>query len=464
MRFPNRSAAALFALVASCPPACAADGELDTGFSTDGLATIDFTTGSTHEDRAFGAALQPDGRLVVVGRARFSASDTDFAIARLNPDGSLDSSFSGDGRTTIAFDLGAPGNTQILDEAKSVAIDGSARIVVCGTARNASARRVAIARLTPAGALDPTFSGDGILDLAGDPANTSLSVDGCHVFVDSNGAIVVTTPLGLIKLDADGDLFGAFGTGGYSKSSTACGSGWDLCGFLESVEHPDGYYFTAGYGFNGTTFSDEPILFCHWAGLGGLNGSFAAGGRLVTLPPALGAGRAEKIRLDSRGRLLLHVSTYAGAGFGNYAGRVDVAAEATDPTFGPGGSPGWFDLDQLNPTETDWFAFSLAPDDKILVAGKEILATSSVVVARALANGTAPDSTFSGDARVEFELVAGGAASVADVVVTDGRPAVVGTAFNQTDDDFALARLRSAILFRDGFEIGSSWFWSDQVP
>lgn len=440
--------------------ALAADGDLDTSFGGDGVVTVDFAVGSDHNDRAYAAVLQNDGRLVVAGRARFSASDTDFAVARLLPNGALDTSFSVDGRTTIAFDLGSPGNSQLLDEARSVAIDHSGRIVVCGTARDATATRVAVARLTSAGLLDTSFSGDGKVDLAADPANTALSATDCHLFVDSNDAIILTTPYAVMKMDSTGALFGSFGTGGYSKASTGCGSGWQYCGFRQSVEHPDGYYFTAGYGYNATTFSDEPILFCHWAGLGGLNGSFASGGRLA--PPE--DGRVEAVRLDSRGRLLLHVSTYQGGGFGNLASRIDVDAEAIDPTFGSGGNPGWFDLDLLNPTETDWFDLAVAADDKLVVAGKETFATSSLAVARALASGTGGDTTFSLDALAEAEFVAGGAASVAAVVLGDGRPLVVGGAFNQSDDDFAIARFKSSAIFRDGFEIGSRWRWSSSVP
>lgn len=437
-----------------------ADGDLDTSFSVDGLATVDFAIGSTHEERASAAAVGPDGRLVVVGRARFSASDTDFAIARLNPNGTLDTTFSGDGLQTVAFDLGTPSNTQIVDEAKSVAIDRSGRIVVCGTAKDATTYRVAVARLTTTGALDASFSGDGKVDLPADPDNPSAFSSSCHVFVDSNGAIVLTTSTAVIKMDGSGDLFTTFGTSGYAKASIECGSGWQSCGFRQSVQHPDGYYFTAGWGFNATTFSDEPILFCHWAGLGALNGSFAAGGRLVTFPPGLGAGRIERVSLDSLGRLVLFVSTSSGGGFGDFVTRVDVAAEAIDPTFGLVATPGWLDLDSLNPTETNWVDFALAPDDKIVATGMEMLATSSLVVARFLRNGNGGDHGFSLDGFAETEFVPGGAATVTAVVVADGRPTVIGKVFNQSDDDFAVARFRSSALLQDGFEIGSTWRWT----
>ena len=62
------------------------------------------------------------------------------------------------------------------------------------------------------------------------------------------------------------------------------------------------------------------------------------------------------------------------------------------------------------------------------------------------------------------DFVTGGAASVASVLAADGRPTIVGTAFNQSDDDFAIARFRAGILFQDAFEIGSTSRWSSTSP
>ncbi len=70
---------------------------LDTSFSDDGKQTTDF--GGT--DGANGVAVQGNGKIVVVGRA--AAPETDFALARYNPNGSLDASFSGDGKRTTDF-------------------------------------------------------------------------------------------------------------------------------------------------------------------------------------------------------------------------------------------------------------------------------------------------------------------------------------------------------------------------
>ena len=53
-----------------------------------------------------GVALQSDGKIVVVGRTGFGSpfgDSFDFAVARYNPNGTLDTSFSGDGKQTASF-------------------------------------------------------------------------------------------------------------------------------------------------------------------------------------------------------------------------------------------------------------------------------------------------------------------------------------------------------------------------
>ncbi|MEI6524203.1 MAG: T9SS type A sorting domain-containing protein [Bacteroidota bacterium] len=100
------------------------NGSLDLTFSGDGIQTTDFGF------REFGKAitLQPDGKFIVVGSTDYFGSD-DFAIARYNTDGSLDLSFSGDGKQTTSF-------SSIGDAASSVAIQSDGRIVVAGYSNN----------------------------------------------------------------------------------------------------------------------------------------------------------------------------------------------------------------------------------------------------------------------------------------------------------------------------------------
>src|SRR6185503_3385554 len=97
-----------------------ANGSLDTSFSGDGLQRTDF---GDFGDRANGVALQADGRIVAVGRAGGTA---DFALARYNANGSLDTNFSGDGKQTTDFGPGADVG------ANGVALQADGKIVAAG--------------------------------------------------------------------------------------------------------------------------------------------------------------------------------------------------------------------------------------------------------------------------------------------------------------------------------------------
>jgi uncharacterized delta-60 repeat protein len=140
-RNPDR---AFFALARYMP-----NGSPDTSFSGDGQLQTEFP----NVTYAYGyeVALDSKARLVVVGLA-----DSRFAVARYGPRGGLDPSFSGDGMLTTA--MGAKGSS-----ADAVAIDDSDRIVVGGLAApvDPSKYDLALARYRPTGALDRSFSGDG---------------------------------------------------------------------------------------------------------------------------------------------------------------------------------------------------------------------------------------------------------------------------------------------------------------
>jgi serralysin len=119
-----------------------ADGALDKSFSGDGKVTTDFI-GSGQDGQSM--VVQTDGKIIVVGR-----SSKNFALARYNTDGTLDHSFSGDGKQTTDFAHGA-------DSARAAAVRPDGKILVAGR----SGRALALARYTSAGKLDLSFSHDG---------------------------------------------------------------------------------------------------------------------------------------------------------------------------------------------------------------------------------------------------------------------------------------------------------------
>ena len=93
------------------------DGSLDTTFDGDGKVTTDF--GDSEDAR--GVAIQADGKIVAAG-----STLGDFALARYNTDGSLDTTFGSDGKVTTDFGDG--------DSARGIAIRGDRRLVAVGSA------------------------------------------------------------------------------------------------------------------------------------------------------------------------------------------------------------------------------------------------------------------------------------------------------------------------------------------
>ena len=92
-------------------------------------------------------AIQANGKIVVAGRSNQGGSTGyDFAMARYNPNGSLDQSFSGDGRKTTAFANGTG-----TDSGSAVAIQSNGKIVVAGYSNQggASGQDFALARYLP---------------------------------------------------------------------------------------------------------------------------------------------------------------------------------------------------------------------------------------------------------------------------------------------------------------------------
>src|SRR5919106_3889534 len=158
VRIPPRGMALIATgavLMAIASPTAAAPGDLDPTFDGDGKVTTDFI----FNDAARGVAIQADGKIVAAGVAICDpcAGPTtihDFALARYNRDGSLDATFGeGDGKVTTDFFAGA-------DEAFAVAIQADGKIVAGGAAA-VSGVDFALARYNPDGSLDPTFDGDG---------------------------------------------------------------------------------------------------------------------------------------------------------------------------------------------------------------------------------------------------------------------------------------------------------------
>jgi len=197
----------------------------DSTFGTSGKLLIAFDGGGEDVDIGTDVALQKDGKIVVVGAAEAANSTMDFAIARINSDGTLDATFDGDGKTTVAYDLGGDWEDWVY----AVAINPDGKIVVGGQVDGPNGDRdFGIARLDADGALDPTFGSGGKTTVAFD-----LVTGGTDTLyglaVPSSGGIYVAGSVYLANNDEDigvAKVIGSvvFGDGFESGSAAAWSS------------------------------------------------------------------------------------------------------------------------------------------------------------------------------------------------------------------------------------------------
>ncbi|HEY0426787.1 MAG TPA: FG-GAP-like repeat-containing protein [Pyrinomonadaceae bacterium] len=200
-----------------------ANGSIDTSFGAGGHTFTDFTAG---HDVAYSAVLQADGKIVLAGVTSLpNTPNLHFALARYNPDGSLDTSFDDDGRVTTTF----PGSSTELARSVKLARDG--KLIVVGNANfgavTESKNDFALARYNTDGSLDLSFDGDGRRVYGVTGGGSENSEYGYDLVVQSDNKIIVvggsrlfTRPQGadvdfeIFRLNPNGSIDSSFGTSG----------------------------------------------------------------------------------------------------------------------------------------------------------------------------------------------------------------------------------------------------------
>ena len=193
------------------------DGTPDATFGNGGQVSTDFLG---VEDDAFSVLIQPDGKIVAVGSANDPATFYDFAAARYLSNGTLDTTFGVAGKVQTDF------GDQNFDRARSAALQPDGKIVAAGFAisHGGGVMNFAVARYTSAGVLDTTFSDDGITQI--DFGNCCQSAN--KVLLQSDGKIIVVgypntessdSDFLLARLSPNGSLDRTFGISGKVRTS-----------------------------------------------------------------------------------------------------------------------------------------------------------------------------------------------------------------------------------------------------
>jgi uncharacterized delta-60 repeat protein len=203
-------------------------GTPDSGFSGNGEQLTDFGG----FDQAKGVAIQQDGKLVVSGITASSETDYDFAVARYKTDGTLDTTFSGDGRATT--DFGFP--SQALD----LIVQPDGKIVLAGgIVTGPGSAEFALARYNPDGTPDMSFSGDG-------QQRTSISGAATALVLQPDGKIVLVggffDQFALARYTPDGNLDTTFSLDGLQVTTFPAGR----ASATDAVLDPDGRILVVG--------------------------------------------------------------------------------------------------------------------------------------------------------------------------------------------------------------------------
>jgi uncharacterized delta-60 repeat protein len=175
----------------------------DPGFGMMGVASTQLVTGGTSNGMA--VLAQPDGKIVLVATNHsITTSTSDFALARFNADGTLDTTFGTSGK--VLTDV-IPGGSNNVDTAL---LQPDGKIVVAGTVES----DVGLARYNPDGTLDTGFGTRGTVDTSfQQPAETTgaaLQADGKIIVI----ATIIDHLFAMLRYTANGTLDGSFGTGG----------------------------------------------------------------------------------------------------------------------------------------------------------------------------------------------------------------------------------------------------------
>lgn len=129
------------------------DGIIDTGFGSAGRVVTLFTN-EFLDHEAFSVLVQPDNRVIVAGWAIGPQGGADFALARYASDGTLDPTFGDGGKVTTDFE------NRENERIRSMVLQPDGKIVAAGFHR-ASNERFALARYNPDGTLDSSFGSGG---------------------------------------------------------------------------------------------------------------------------------------------------------------------------------------------------------------------------------------------------------------------------------------------------------------
>ena len=305
------------------------DGSLDSSFGSGGKAATDFSEGSIF---AADLAIQPDGKIIVVG-GNSSNTIAEFILVRYNSNGSLDSSFGSGGRVRTDFDNNRDSASAVL-----ILPDGHIIVAGVATIRF-TGNDFALARYNSNGSLDTAWGNGGrvtahIFGLNDIVSSAVLQPDGKIIvagFTSTDNGMVPLPNFDFVltRFNADGSLDSTFGSGGRMIT--------DFFGFDDKAAdvalQADGKILLAGYAQDKSGGFDFALARYDDSDL---DSTFGNGGKVTTDFVGLNDFASDLV-VQPNGKIVV-VGYNFGSGDSNfYLARYNSSDGSLDSTFGSGG-------------------------------------------------------------------------------------------------------------------------------
>ncbi len=345
-------------------------GLLDPTFGSGGVARISFTNSGSELPSAL--AIQSDGKIIVAGYAPLKSYSA-FAVARLNPNGSLDTLFGNSGKVLFSF------QNNVTASVQSVTIQANGYIVVAGR----SNAEFALARFRPNGTFDTGFNGTGKVTVS--TANSADTLVGGAYAVTIQKVTVsgvvqeklvaagirpklagVDRDMAVLRFNPNGSLDSSFGSGG--KVFT------DFSGYSDQAKavaiDANNNIVVAGHTLTGSTTDSIRFALVRYTENGALDASFGSGGKVTAGPIGYRSfvyGRGLAIQADGRIAVsgIVETTDFSYADFGVARFNSDGSP---DSSFGPDGT-GFVVTDFYGAKDYAWGGLAMQADGRIVVVG-----------------------------------------------------------------------------------------------
>lgn len=399
--------------------ASASPGDLDPSFGVGGIVKH-VVTGTSRQLNDM--AIQPDGKIVVVGTSNVGGNQTAI-VTRYLPNGALDTGFASNGIFQSALTAGSSA------VAEAVAIQPDGKIVVAGSyySSGASTEQFLVGRLIPSGQPDGSFISGGFQTRQADgtpggATSVVIQQPSGRIIAAGHSTTGALRDFAMIAINGNGSTASFGPASGFASQTVMSVTNSDQISSL--TQTADGKLVAVG-----TDVSAQNVLIARYSPNGILDGTFGTGGKVIMLPGTHAEGSTQQ----SDGKIVVTGQTGAVASLLRFS-----AGGTLDPSFGSGG------ISQIA-MPGGGYATAVAQQASgklVAVGGINTSGERDMGVLRVNANGS-PDASFGAGGIVRTSINSGDDEGEAVTIQPDGKIVAADWAIlsgSFSNGDFGLAR------------------------